>query len=54
MAGDKDVLVTGEWDPARFEQFQRELAPSIIAAGGALAATTSTEANRLWRQAFGE
>jgi hypothetical protein len=54
VAGDKDILVSTEWQPEKFEQFQRELAPSVIAAGDALSATTATEANRLWRQAFGE
>jgi hypothetical protein len=54
VAGDKDILVSPEWLPDRFEQFQGELAPSIIAAGEALSATTTTEANRLWRKAFGE
>jgi Nucleotidyltransferase domain len=54
VAGDKDILVPQEWHPDRFEQFQGELAPSIIAAGEALSATTTTEANRLWRGAFGE
>ena len=54
VAGDKDILVDREWHPDRCEQFQAELTPSIIAAADALEATTSTEANRLWRQAFGE
>jgi hypothetical protein len=54
VAGDKDILVSTEWHPDRFEQFQAELTPSIVAAGQALSATTATEANRLWRKAFGE
>jgi hypothetical protein len=54
IAGDKDILVPQEWHPDRFEQFQAELTPSIIAVGEALSATTATEANRLWRKAFGE
>lgn len=54
VAGDKDILVSTEWRPDRFERFQRELTPSVIAAGEALSATPATEANRLWRKAFGE
>lgn len=54
VAGDKDILVAAEWHPDKFEQFQRELAVSVMTAGKVLRATTSTEANRLWREAFGE
>jgi hypothetical protein len=54
VAGDKDILVHGEWHPDNFEQFQRELMPSVVLVSRAMKATTSTEANRLWRQAFGE
>lgn len=54
VAGDKDILVASEWHPDKFEQFQRELTDSVIAAGKAIRATTTTEANRLWRQAFGD
>jgi hypothetical protein len=54
VAGDKEILSSAEWHPDRFDQFQRELTPSVIAAGEALSAPTVTEANRLWRQAFGE
>lgn len=54
VAGDKDILVESEWHPDKFEQFQRELAGSVVSAGKAMQASTTTEANRLWRQAFGE
>lgn len=54
VAGDKDILVEAEWHPDRFEQFQRELTDSVISAGRAMRAASSTEANRLWRQAFGD
>lgn len=54
VAGDKDILVASEWHPDKFEQFQRELLNSIILAGDALSASTATEANRLWREAFVE
>ena len=54
VAGDKDILVESEWHPDKFEQFQRELTDSVISAGKAMRASTTTEANRLWRQAFGD
>lgn len=54
VAGDKDILVPEEWHPDRFEQFQRQLIDSVFAASQTFEASTSTEANRLWREAFGE
>lgn len=54
VAGDKDILVSSEWHPDKFERFQRELTDSVVNAGKALGASTTTEANRLWRAAFGE
>jgi hypothetical protein len=54
VAGDKDILVESEWHPEKFEQFQRELTDSVISAGKAMQASTTADANRLWRQAFGE
>jgi hypothetical protein len=54
VAGDKDILTRSEWHPDRFEQFQRELRDSVIAVGDALSATSAAEADRLWREAFGE
>jgi hypothetical protein len=53
VAGDKDILVPEEWHPDRFEQFQKELRDSVIDAGDAVQASTTAEADRLWRRAFG-
>jgi hypothetical protein len=52
VAGDKNILDSTEWDPAKFAQFQA----GALEAGGlvldAIGASTEAEANRLWRQAF--
>ena len=54
VAGDKDILVPTEWSPDDFTAFQSELATDVKLVLAALKASTQTEANRLWRLAFGD
>lgn len=54
VAGDKDILTSAEWDPAKFEVFQSQLALSVSLAAQAIIATSIDEANQYWRQAFNE
>jgi hypothetical protein len=54
VAGDKDVLVAADWHPDRFEAFQRKLLTDLGFVVRALNATTASDANRLWRLAFGD
>lgn len=54
VAGDKDILTSTEWEPAKFETFQTRLALSVNLSVRAFNATSSTEANQYWRQAFNE
>jgi hypothetical protein len=54
VAGDKDVLLSTEWQPERFEAFQSKLLRDVNFVVRALNATTATEANRLWKLAFGD
>lgn len=54
VAGDKDVLVRQEWDPDDFVRFQEKLLRDARIVVNAMAASTQTEADRLWRRAFGE
>jgi hypothetical protein len=53
VAGDKDILVKGEWHPDKFEAFQAQLAPDLQYVVRAMQASTTQEANRLWKLAFG-
>lgn len=54
VAGDKDVLVSHEWHPDNFQAFQAKLMPDVQRVVRAMQATTTQEANRLWKLAFGE
>jgi Nucleotidyltransferase domain len=54
VAGDKDILVTSEWHPDDFEAFQKKLRTDAQLVVNAMKATTSAEANRLWKLAFGD
>jgi hypothetical protein len=54
VAGDKDILVPTEWHPDDFEAFQKRLLTDAQLGGVAMQATTSTEADRLWKLAFGD
>ena len=53
VAGDKDILVSSEWQPARFEAFQAKLLRDVDYVVRAMKATSAQEANRLWKYAFG-
>ena len=54
VAGDKNILVDYEWHPDAFQAFQSKLLPDLDRVVKAMRATTSQEANRLWKLAFGE
>ncbi|MFD4192865.1 nucleotidyltransferase family protein [Amycolatopsis thermoflava] len=54
VAGDKDVLVPGEWHPSDFADFQDRLSGDLVRVSKAMEATSTAEANRLWRSAFGD
>ncbi len=54
VAGDKDILVTDEWDTARYEQFRTKLDDAITCVAQALKATTLADAQYFWRKAFNE
>jgi hypothetical protein len=54
VAGDKDILVASEWDPADFLAFQKRLVADLGFVMRALEADAELEANRLWKLAFGE
>lgn len=54
VAGDKDILLSSEWNPTLFEAFQAQLAISVQRVGLAFAATSNNEASHYWRQAFNE
>ena len=54
VAGDKDILVTEEWQPDDFAEFQRLLRSDMKYVRGAIQAATQPEADRLWRRAFGD
>jgi hypothetical protein len=54
VAGDKDILTSAEWDPAKFERFQAQLGRSLVLVGQAFNATSGWQAERLWREAFNE
>lgn len=52
VAGDKDILVKEEWSPSNFNIFKAQLEKSISKVRSALAATSTSEADRLWHSAF--
>jgi hypothetical protein len=54
VAGDKDILVSDEWHPDKFEAFQATLMPDLRYVVRAMQASTTQEANRLWKLAFGD
>jgi hypothetical protein len=54
VAGDKDILVTNEWHPDHFVVFQQKLHSDIKRVIDAMAASTRSEADQLWRLAFGD
>lgn len=54
VAGDKDILVVTEWHPDKLERFQQKLLTDVQLVARAIQETSATEANRLWKLAFGE
>lgn len=54
VAGDKDILVSTDWSPDDFNAFQRRLAPDVHIVVRAMQASTQSEADRLWKLAFGD
>lgn len=54
VAGDKDILVPGEWSPSNFAAFQEKLSRDVEFVRWAMSATTTAEANRFWKAAFGD
>jgi hypothetical protein len=54
VAGDKDILLSTEWPPSDFIKFQEKLRTDTSLVSSAMRATTTTEANRLWKLAFGD
>jgi hypothetical protein len=48
------VLVPGEWNPTKFEMFQAKLMTDVNLVAGAITASSSSEADRLWKRAFGD
>lgn len=54
VAGDKDILTASEWNPDAFSQFQVHLRSDVRLVLDAMQASTTAEADRLWKLAFGE
>jgi hypothetical protein len=54
VAGDKDILVSSEWDPDDFEDFQSRLRRDLQLVVAALQASTVEDADRFWRLTFGD
>jgi hypothetical protein len=54
VAGDKDILVTQEWNHDDFVRFQEKLLRDARIVVSAMQASGQTEADRLWRLAFGD
>jgi len=54
VAGDKDILVSSEWDSARYATFRSALAPAVTLVAKALQATSAESARAYWQQAFNE
>jgi hypothetical protein len=54
VAGDKDILVSTEWDAARFLKFQAKLSSVTGKVAQALGATNEADARMYWRGAFNE
>lgn len=54
VAGDKDILVSSEWDSARYATFRTTLTPAVTRVAQALKATSAERARTYWQQAFNE
>lgn len=54
VAGDKDILVPGEWEPVEYQQFRATLDTVLGRLATALRATSSGTAQDYWRGAFNE
>ena len=54
VAGDKDILVSTEWAPDDFEEFQTRLVTDVRLVIGAMQAATQSDADRQWKLAFGD
>lgn len=54
VAGDKDILVSSEWDANDFEDFQSRLRRDVRLVFAAMQASTVEDADRLWRLTFGD
>jgi hypothetical protein len=54
VGGDKDILVPQEWNPDDFMRFQEKLLRDATLVRGAMAASTQSDADRLWKLAFGD
>lgn len=52
--GDKDILISTEWRPDDFQAFQQKLVTDAKLVINAIGAVTSSEADRLWKLAFGD
>jgi len=53
VAGDKNILSSTDWRPEDFEAFKAMLLPDVKIIIDAMQASTQTEANHLWKLAFG-
>lgn len=54
VAGDKDILLSSEWNYADFQEFQRLLTGDVKRVLDAMQASSTVEANQKWRLAFGD
>jgi hypothetical protein len=54
VAGDKDILVPSEWPSSDFVKFQEKLRTDTNLVSSAMSETVVSEANRLWKLAFGD
>ncbi len=54
VAGDKDILVSTQWRPQDFEDFQNHLLRDVKTVLEAVQSATESEANRRWQLAFGD
>ncbi len=54
VAGDKDILVSSEWQPSNFSDFQRKLTSDVRRVMDAMQAPTATLAEAQWKLAFGD
>ena len=54
VAGDKDILMSSEWNYADFKEFQRLLTGDVRRVMDAMSAPSTAAADAKWRLAFGE